>query len=270
VNVNIAGGVEINLDKSPEENAEVYYRKAKNSKMKISGAEQIVQQTEKEIQTLLSKREKLEVEIEKKIPKVIEVVKKEWYEKFHWFFTSSGLLAIGGRDATQNEILIKKHVEIKDIVFHTELPGSPFFLLKEGRDKGDDKDKEEVSIATASYSRAWGSGRHAADVFWVKPEQVTKDANTGEYLSKGSFMVRGKKNQLRNTKMLISIGVDQKGRILSGPRTAIAKKTEKYVSVSPGSEKKSDIAKKVAHQIGTNKLDDVMRSLPAGNSTLLT
>ena len=37
--------------------------------------------------------------------------KQEWYEKFHWFFSSEDFLCIGGKDATSNEIIIKKHTE---------------------------------------------------------------------------------------------------------------------------------------------------------------
>ena len=36
---------------------------------------------------------------------------REWFEKFHWFYTSEGFLCIGGRDSTSNEIIIKKHTD---------------------------------------------------------------------------------------------------------------------------------------------------------------
>ncbi|MGB6785190.1 MAG: NFACT family protein, partial [Nitrosotalea sp.] len=36
--------------------------------------------------------------------------KKEWYERYRWFFTSDGLLAIGGRDASSNSSVIRKHL----------------------------------------------------------------------------------------------------------------------------------------------------------------
>jgi len=266
--VYIEGGIKLDLNKSISKNAEVYYDKAKESKAKITGAENIITQTEKEIQNLLEKKETAEVEISKSMPKTVEVIKKEWYEKFHWFYTSGGLLAIGGRDSTQNEIIIKKYMEISDLVFHTEMAGSPFFLLKEGKDKKTKEDLEEVAIATASFSKAWSSNVSSENVYWVKPEQVTKESKAGEYLSKGSFMVYGRKNFLKNTALQLSIGIDKEGKVFAGPRTAVTKNAVKYVSVSQGSEKKSDIAKKISHQLGTKDLDGVMRSLPAGTFAL--
>src|SRR5207244_1763796 len=61
------------------------------------------------------------------------VTKREWYEKFRWFVTSRGRLAIGGRDAQSNAILLRRHLEEEDVVYHADLFGSPFFVLKKGR-----------------------------------------------------------------------------------------------------------------------------------------
>jgi len=34
-----------------------------------------------------------------------------WFEKFHWFFTSENYLVISGKDAHQNEIIVKKYMD---------------------------------------------------------------------------------------------------------------------------------------------------------------
>ena len=83
-------------------------------------------------------------------------------------------------------------------------------------------------------------------------------------------MVRGKRNFLRGTVLQISIGVDKNGRVFSGPRSAVAKHSVKYVSISHGSEKKSDIAKKIVQQLGARNIDDVMRSMPGGTFSLVS
>lgn len=268
--LDIVGGIELFVDKSIAKNASAYYEKAKSSKSKIIGAKRILEKTEMEIKKLEEDRSKIEKEIEKYVPKLVEITKKEWYEKFHWFFTSSGLLAIGGHDATQNDILIKKYMEITDLVFHTEMPGSPFFLLRDGRDKAKAVDKQEVAIATASYSRAWGQGRMSAEVYWVSPIQVTKKAEAGEYLSKGAFMIRGKKNFVKGTILEIAIGINKKDKLISGPSTTISKQSTAYVKIVPGSEKKSIIAKKILQHLNKTKIDDIMRVLPSGESTILS
>ena len=131
--------------------------------------------------------------------------KREWYEKFHWFISSQGFLCIGGKDATSNEIVVKKHMDKEDLVLHTDMAGSPFFVIKNGQEASE-KTIEEAAQATAVYSKAWKLGHTSADVFYVKPEQVSKEAQSGEYMQKGSFMIRGKTTYLR-PKLEYAIGL---------------------------------------------------------------
>src|SRR3989338_3954767 len=116
--------IELDLKKSIEENASLYYDKAKKLKKKRAGALKALEESRKKL-ALLEKEQLQEAEKPKKIAR-----KLEWYEKFRWFVTSTGFFVIGGRDATTNEIIIKKHTEDNDVVFHTDLSGSPFFVIK--------------------------------------------------------------------------------------------------------------------------------------------
>ena len=89
----------------------------------------------------------------------IEPIKKrekEWYERFRWFYTSEGKLAIGGRDSSSNSALIRKHLSNNDVVFHADVHGSPFFILKDGKESNENS-KEEVAQTVISYSSAWRS-----------------------------------------------------------------------------------------------------------------
>ena len=52
-----------------------------------------------------------------------------------------------------NEVLIKKHLEVNDLVFHTEMSGSPFFILKDGRSAGKSEIEEVAVLATSAYTR---------------------------------------------------------------------------------------------------------------------
>jgi predicted ribosome quality control (RQC) complex YloA/Tae2 family protein len=231
---------------------------------KISGAERTMNKYIADRNKLLAQKDDLMESVEDALPKAREAVKKEWYEKFRWFFTSGGFLAVGGRDATSNEMVIKKHMEIEDWVFHTSMSGSPFFLLKGGKEKASEEDIEEVAIATASYSRAWQNGYRTQEVFYVRPEQVSKKAEAGEYLTKGSFMVRGKKTTL-NPELEVCVGIVN-GKVVGGPRSVIVE-GEVYCLV-PGKTKKSDIAKKIAIKLRRN-VDEVMSVLPNGLSDLV-
>ena len=115
------------------------------------------------------------LKIKKKKLKEVITRKKKWYEKFRWFVSSEGFLCIGGRDATTNDILVKKHMEKGDLVFHTQLAGSPFFIIKSEGKKIGKKTIEEAAQATASYSRAWKHGFTVTEVYYITPEQVKKE-----------------------------------------------------------------------------------------------
>ena len=120
--------VTIDIRKSVEENAATYFEQAKKAKRKLAGIDETIRRFRDELAKVQLQKEKAVAEEKKKQEKVVR--KKEWYEKFHWFISSEGFLCIGGRDATSNEVVIKKHTEKDDLVFHTEAPGSPFFVIK--------------------------------------------------------------------------------------------------------------------------------------------
>src|SRR3989344_3862761 len=232
--------VEFNLTQSVDENAGHYFELSKKNKKKLEGAKKALEDSQKELLKLQQQGEKFLVEEEKKQQKKDR--SREWYEKFHWFVSSNGFLCIGGKDSTSNEIIIKKHLESEDLVLHTDMAGSPFFIIKNGQ-QAPEETIQEAAQAVAVYSKAWKLGHSIADVFYVNPEQVTKEAKSGEYVGKGSFMIYGKTNYL-HPPLEYAIGPVET-EIIGGPLTAIEKKTKNIVIVIPGSEKKSALAKKI-------------------------
>lgn len=248
--------------KSVDQNASDYFENAKKLKRKIKGAEETVKEQEKKLDELIKKRD-VEIEKEKKKQEQLDIKKqrrqdKEWYEKFHWFFTSEGLLCIGGKDATSNEIVVKKHVEKDDLIFHTEEPGSPFVVLKCKGKCGEDS-INEAAQECAVYSRGWKRG-FAPVVYYINPDQVTKEAKSGEFVSRGAFMVYGKRNFVKDFKMELAVGVKD-DKVIGGPESSISKQTKNYVVVGLGEKKKSDLAKKVASKLKAD-VDEVMLFLP--------
>ncbi len=217
---------------------------------------------------------------QKEIPKarvqVVTRASKEWYEKFRWFFTTEGRLAVGGRDAQSNTILVKKHLEEGDVAYHADLFGSPFFVLKGGEHQTADEIRQ-VAQATASFSSAWKTGLAAADAFWVRPEQVSTTAPSGEFLAKGSFVIRGKKNFATKNPVEVAVGLDSRGRVMAGPEESLIKACRAHVTLVPAREKTSDTAKKVLFELkklygddaGRLSLDEVARALPAGGGKVV-
>jgi len=189
--------------------------------------------------------------------------KQEWFEKFRWFLSSDGFLVVGGRDATTNEIIIKKHADKDDLVFHTDMAGSPFIVIKKD-DKPEipESTKEEAATFEAAFSRGWKQGMGTLPVFSARPEQLSKQPNTGEFISKGSFVVRGELKYY-SPKMEFAVGLLEDGRVMGGPVSAVKKHCSKLVEVIQGDEKTSDVAKAVQKIIG-GELDEIIRALPQG------
>lgn len=248
--------ITLNINKSIEQNAALYYDKAKKIKKKIEGAKKALEETKRKL-------EKLEKEKAKQDKKEVESIKtkREWYEKFRWFISSEGLLVIGGRDATTNEIVVKKHTDKNDLVFHTDMIGSPFFVIKSDNKKIGEKTIKEAADATATFSRAWKLGLQNSSVFYCEPKQLTKEAPPGEFIPRGGFITKGKLNYAEN-KINCAIG-PYKDKIMAGPLEPIKKNCEKYVEVEQGREKASSIAKYIQKKIG-GSLDDIIRLLPSG------
>ena len=250
----------LDLTKSIDENAAVYFEKAKKAKKKIEGAEKALDENIKKLADLEKKREKISMEKSKEDN--FKEREKEWYEKFRWFISSEGFLVIGGRDATSNEIVIKKHTETNDLVFHTDMAGSPFFVVKSENKQIGEKTKEEAADATCTFSRAWKLGLQTTSVFYVNPEQVSKKTQAGEYMGKGAFMIYGKTSYMSN-KVNLAVGITKSQQVMAGHLDAVKAHCEKYIELLQGNEKASKIAKYIKYKIG-GTIDEIIRALPSG------
>ncbi len=262
-------GIIVNIDTSLgiPENAEIYYNKGKKAKKKIKGVNIAIAKTEEEIKKAKGKRE---IEMEKVLVPQKRVKKElKWYEKLRWFLTSDGLLVIGGRDATTNEMVVKKHMENRDIYFHSDIHGAASIILKAGKDEIPESSINQAAAFAACFSSAWAKGLGSADVYWVHPEQVSKTPQSGEFVTKGAFIIRGSRNYIRGLPLTLAIGkVDYEGeRIMAGPPEAVSKYTENFASIKPGFTKKEEIAMQIKNKIDTDKMfiiEDVVRVLPSG------
>jgi len=115
-----------------------------------------------------------------------------WWHKYHYFYTTGNRLVIGGKNAKQSEYLCKHHMDPMDLWFHSEAAGSGSFILKHGQDCSE-SELEQVAQGVICHSNAWKENI-AWRAYWVFPTQVSKTPESGEYLCKGAFIVRGKRN----------------------------------------------------------------------------
>ena len=249
------------------ENAEVYYEKAKKAKRKSKGALIAIENTKKQLEKIKAKKD---VAMENILTPKKRVKKNlKWYEKLRWFISSEGVLVVGGRDANTNESVVKKYLEPNDIYLHADIHGASSTAIKlNGNELNDTLLKESGEFA-ASFSSAWSKGFTSQDVFWVHPDQVSKTPEAGEFLAKGSFVIRGHRNYIRGARVKLAVGiVDYEGkRIMAGPIEALEAHCENYVVLKPGFTKKEAIAKKIIERINEDdllSLDDIIRVLPSG------
>jgi predicted ribosome quality control (RQC) complex YloA/Tae2 family protein len=267
--------IKINTKSALQSIASVLFNEAKKQSGAISSIQAIKEKTEKKLEKFLSKTES-----EKDLIVVSEIRKKSWYERYRWFFTTDGILAIGGRDAASNSAVIRKHLVKNDKVFHGDIFGSPFFILKEGENVPISS-MNEVAHATVCFSRAWREGLYGVSAFWVNPEQVKKSAPSGEFLPKGSFTIEGQRNFIKSETLRLAVGImpqDDDDYVLTcGPPEPIKKNSVCYAIIEPHGLEMAEAAKKIRieflkmHENITKKIniDEFVRALPAGKSQII-
>ncbi len=253
----------IKLDKNAGLQASQLYEQAKKIETKIESAQEHTHKIDDRIQELEERG--VEIKDEHLIPKEVEIKEaKSWFETFKYFYTHHNRLVIAGKDAVQNEILIKKYMEDDDVIFHADLPGSPFGLLK-SKGAHDNEDLEQAGIFIASHSRSWKEGFGTADVYWINPPQLSKEGG----LQKGSFMIYGRRNYLYGLELRLAIGLEN-GKIISGPEQSVKTRTDNYILIKPGYTSQQAISKQIKEKINyRGNSDDIIQHLPSGESDII-
>jgi predicted ribosome quality control (RQC) complex YloA/Tae2 family protein len=235
------------------DNANEYYEHGKRAKQKSAGT----------VTALLDSRRKL-AKVERELAEAEQIrslkpaemmealakrkiESKEWYEKFRNFTTSDGFLVVAGKDVVTNEVLIKKYTQQEDVVFHAEITGSPFVVIKaEGREISEQALKEAGEYA-AAFCRAWRENAGSADVYWVRVDQLSKSGPSGESIPHGAFFVVGKRNWMRNTPLKTAIGVvvNEEACFIGGSVDAVRARAKAFVVLVPGDYQGKDLLKMV-------------------------
>jgi len=261
-----------------EHNADRLYREAKRIEEKKEGAQEAIEDTRERLEELRDRKESWEAEesaagtdegegedgdsgktdrnwLEE--PTVPVRQSEQWYERFRWFHTTDGFLVIGGRDADQNEELVRKYLDPSDRFFHTQAHGGPATILKatDPSEAARDVDipessQEQAAQFAVSYSSVWKDGRFAGDVYVVDHDQVSKTPESGEFLEKGGFAIRGDREYYRDVPVGVAVGItcEPETRVIGGPPDPIAEQAETHVEVEPGRYAQADAAKRIYRQ----------------------
>ncbi len=257
--------IELDIRKSIPENAAYYYEQAKKARRKMEGLKKAIEKTRRDLErTKETKRERRR--------EILKRREKDWYEKFHWFFSSDGFLVLGGRDARSNQILVRRYMEPRDLFFHADIKGGSVVIVKSQGREIPERTKKEAAEFAASFSKAFSLGLAGIDVYSVKPEQVKTAAKAGEYLPRGGFVIIGEREWYRAMPTRIAVSYDKdKHRVISGPEGAIP---DPKIILVPGDVDKGRIAKEIARFIEENfgeapDLDDIVRMIPPGKARII-
>ena len=207
--------ITLSLKESAFGNARVMFDMYRSSKEK---SKKTTEASAKALQAAEATAQRQLEEVQKR--RVMTVVapqrKQHWFEKFVWFITSDNYLVVAGRDAQQNEQLVKRYLRPGDAYLHADVHGAASVILRAKRRRVTGRKTEVLPLSdqalreagsfTICRSSAWAS-RMVTSAWWVDSYQVSKTAPTGEYLTVGSFMIRGKKNFLPPNQLEMGIGV---------------------------------------------------------------
>ena len=262
-NKGIIKEVKLDFRKTVSENAENAYLASKKYQEKLKGALEAINKTKRQIKTL-KKKDNDETTID------IKQDKQFWFERFRWFLSSEGNIVIAGRDAKSNDKLVKKYLKEGDRYIHPDIHGAPSCIVKtfdiyNNKITISDKTLDEACVFAGSYSKAWRQFGET-QVYWVLPEQVSKTPQSGEFLPKGAFIVRGKRNY-KKCKLEIAVGeikINNIKKVMGGHIDSVKKRSDKYVILIPGNTKKSSIAKKLSEIFHVSE-QTIERILPPGD-----
>ena len=243
-----------------DSNARRYYEDAKRARKKLEGLLRVIEDTWKEAADIAARKRAAEER------RALKPSKRFWFEKYRWFISSEGAIVLGGKDAKGNDTLVKKHLEAGDRYAHADMHGAPSVVVKMKEGVGEQTLREACEFAVAT-SKAWNAKIGSASGYWVLPEQVSKTPQSGEFLAKGAFVIRGKRNYSDKLDIRLGVGeIEYEGarKVMSGPESAVKARSAKYVILRPGETDKDSLAKLLSEQLRV-PIEEVQSVMPPGD-----
>ena len=144
------------------------------------------------------------------------------------------------------------------IVKASDITGKPLEISTEAL--------EEACHFAICFSKAWSARIGSGEAYWVNPEQVSTTPQSGEFLPKGGFIIRGKRNLVRNLGLELAIGLvelDGVEIMMCAPVKSIRARTDRFYRIVPSKAKKTDVAKRLSKEFDV-PIEEVESVLPPG------
>jgi predicted ribosome quality control (RQC) complex YloA/Tae2 family protein len=235
--------VSLRVDRTPRESAQELYTEVKRLQSKLAGARTALGETEAKAATPARSARRGSPVSSAEPPRRS---KPHWFERFRWFLSSEGAVVIAGRDASSNDLVVRKNLKAGDRYVHADLHGAASVIVKHpapGEAEVTEASLREAGQWAVVFSKAWRAGLASASAFWVEHDQVSKAAASGEFVARGAWAIHGTKHVMRDLPTELGLGtIDFQGETLwtAAPPSAIRARGTVRVVLVPGVERERD------------------------------
>jgi predicted ribosome quality control (RQC) complex YloA/Tae2 family protein len=261
--------VSLLVGETPRAAAQRFFEEAKRMQAKLAGALAAIAEAEVRLETF---RGAAPPPTETPVPAPATSRRRgiHWFERYRWFVSSEGAVVVGGRDASTNDQVVKRHLNEGDVYVHADLHGAASVIVKHpppGSPPLSEATYREAGQWAVAFSKAWRAGLASASAFWVAHDQVSKAGASGEFVARGAWVIHGTKHLMRDLPTELALGVlDYEGDRLwtAAPPEALRARGTVRVLLTPGPEReRSDREVELARELGISRT--LLQSLlPAG------
>jgi hypothetical protein len=148
--------IDVNLSLSGYQNAQTYFASKKKA---ASKATKTIEASAKALKAAEAKTSAALKAVDVKA-RIQQMRKVHWFERFHYFISSENYLVIGGRDAQQNEAIVKRYLKPNDIYMHADIHGASSVVIKNPHGSNSPippRTLTEAATMTICRSSAWNN-----------------------------------------------------------------------------------------------------------------
>ena len=257
------------LDQNPRASAQELFEEVKRVQSKQSGATSAIADAESKLSALQTAPKPPSTGRPGRSPE-LRLRKPAWFERYRWFLSSEGAVVIAGRDASSNDLVVRRNLKDGDFYVHADLHGAASVVVKHaapGEPAVGETTLQEAAAWAVAFSKAWRAGLASAEAFWVEADKVSKQAASGEFVARGAWVIHGTKHVLRDLPLELGLGtVDYRGETLwsVAPPSALRSRGKLLFLLTPGPEReRPEVEVSLVRELGLSRT--VLQGLlPAG------